>query len=233
MNEKNRSIAIILVVTLAIAGGGYVLSKINSNTNRPALKYNTDEEDAKLTSSVEDVTQIDNQKVTSIEGATVGLENGNSFTVSDPANIACKVGDIISGYDNEKQAFICKTQNPSTNQTETRYIQQPPVRDGILGDLLLYRFFTGNTFLNNNGYVANRANSVDQKEERNTTYTGSNGTVVKSSSLSKPVIIKPSVPKPSSSSSKSSSSSTSSKSSSSSSTSGHGGGFGGSGSSSS
>jgi hypothetical protein len=227
MNNRSRNIAIIILVALVAGGGVYGLSKLNltspSSESSP-IQDNTEEEDKKVVDSVADVTKIDNQQIKNINGTEIELENGTKFKVADATKISCKIGDVISGYDEEKQSFVCTGENQETKQPETRYIYQPPVRDSILGDLLLYRFFTGNTFLNNNGYTPSR--NFDDKA-RTTTYRGNNGSVISTSPISKPTITKPS-----SSSSKGSSSSSSSSSKSSSS-SGHGGGFGGSTSSSS
>jgi hypothetical protein len=223
MNNRSRNIAIIILVALVAGGGVYGLSKLNltspSSESSP-IQDNTEEEDKKVVDSVADVTKIDNQQIKNINGTEIELENGTKFKVADASKISCKVGDVISGYDEEKQSFVCTGENQETKQPETRYIYQPPVRDSILGDLLLYRFFTGNTFLNNNGYTPRR--NFDDKA-RTTTYQGNNGSVINTSPISKPTITKPS-----SSSSKGSSSSSKSSSSS-----GHGGGFGGSTSSSS
>jgi hypothetical protein len=230
-DNKSRNIAIIILVALVAGGGVYGLSKINlsspSSENSP-LQNNTDEEEQKVIDSVADVTKIDNQQIKSINGSEIELENGTKFKVADASKISCKVGDVISGYDEEKQSFVCTGVNSETKQPETRYIYQPPVRSNILGDLLLYRFFTGNTFLGNNGYTPTR--NYDNNV-RTTTYRSNNGSEVKTSPISTPTITKPSTS--SSRSSSSSSSSKSSSSSSSSSSSGHGGGFGGSTSSSS
>ncbi|MBC7472409.1 MAG: hypothetical protein H7196_04100 [candidate division SR1 bacterium] len=225
MNDKSKTIAVIILVALLAGGGAYSITKLNltspSSENSP-VQDNTAEEDEKVVTSVEDVTKIDNQQIKNINGSEVELENGTKFKVSDPTKILCKMGDVISGYDEEKKSFVCTGENKETKQPETRYIYQPPIRDSILGDLLLYRFFTGNTFLNNNGYTSYRSND---NSIRTTTYRGNNGSEIKTSPISKPTITKPT-----SSSSKKSSSSSSSKSSG---NSGHGGGFGSSTSSSS
>jgi hypothetical protein len=222
-DNKSRNIAIIILVALVTGGGAYSLSKLNLATpfsENSDSQDNTLEEDQKVVDSVEDVTKIDNQVIKSITGSEVELENGTKFKVADASKISCKVGDVISGYDQEKESFVCTGTNTATQQPETRYIYQPPVRDNILGDLLLYRFFAGNTFLNNNGYTPSRNfnNNV-----RTTTYRGNNGSEINTSPVTKPTISKPS-----SSSSKSSSSSSKSSGSA-----GNGGGFGGSTSSSS
>jgi uncharacterized membrane protein YgcG len=225
MLDKPKLIAIVIVAIFVVGGGAFGLSKLNIpsfNSDSNVVEMNTEEEDKQLISSVEDVSQINDQKIKSITGAEIELENGNKFTVSDPSTISCRVDDIITGYDESKQAFTCTGSNSQTNQTETRYISQPPVRNSFLTDLLLYRFFTGNTFLRNNGYTPT---SSFQNNVRSTTYKGNDGTEVRTSPLSKPTVSR-------SSGSKSSSGSTSGTSSSSS-TSGHGGGFGGSTSSSS
>jgi hypothetical protein len=227
-DNKSRNIAIIILVALVAGGGIYGLTKLNLSsptTQNSPIQDNTEEEDKKVVDSVADVTKIDNQQIKNINDNEIELENGTKFKVADASKISCKVSDVISGYDQEKESFVCTGNNPTTQQPETRYIYQPPVRDGILGDLLLYRFFTGNTFLNNNGYTPNR--NFDDNNNRTTTYRGNNGSVVNTSPISKPTITKPS-----SSGSKGSSSSSSSSGKSSGST-GNGGGFGGSTSSSS
>lgn len=225
MNDRSKNIAIIILVALIAGGGAYSISRLNLNSSSSEnflIQDNSAQEDEKVVASVEDVTKIDNQQIKSINGSEIELENGSKFKVADASKITCKVGDTISGYDDEKQSFVCTGENSETKQPETRYIYQPPIRDSILGDLLLYRFFTGNTFLNNNGYTPNR--NFDNNT-RTTTYSGNNGSEIKTSPTSKPTITKPTT-----SNSKGSSGSSSSKSSSGS---GHGGGFGTSTSSSS
>jgi len=194
MNDKAKTTVVILIIALIGCGGVYGLAQVNWKEVISIPKVELVDENKKVLEAVEGVSAIQNQKIIGINGNEISLENGSKFKVLDPSNINCKVNDIITGYNQEKQSFVCLGENEPTE----RYITQP--NDGILDDLLLYHFFFGNTYLNNNGYVPS---TTMVGNTRTTVYKGNNGSEITTTPTSKPSVTKPSTATSTSSSGKS------------------------------
>lgn len=183
MNDDNNTaiIATIIILVLLFLGLALGLSKVD--WEKPInLDEETSQVDDNTLADVEKTGKIDNQKITAISDGEITLENGTKFK-SEKSD--CEVGDVIQGYDDEKQSLICV--GIKDNQPVTRYVSVPQNNSNdFLTNLILIDYFLGRGNLRNNGY------SPTYNTTNNTTvYKGSNGAEITSNKSAKPTTTKP------------------------------------------
>ncbi len=100
-----------------------------------------------ISSNLDTIAKIENQKITEINDKTIMLANGETITFSDSKNIGCKVGDLISDYNETNQSLVCVRTDPNTGQKSNFFAN---VGSGIVGGLI-GNYIASKLFARNNG----------------------------------------------------------------------------------
>lgn len=100
-----------------------------------------------ISSNLNNIAKIENQKITEINDKTIKLANGEKITFSDSKNIGCKVGDVISDYNETNQSLVCVRTDPNTGQKSNFFAN---VGSGIVGGLI-GNYIASKLFARNNG----------------------------------------------------------------------------------
>ena len=152
---------------LLIGGGIFVIVAIvlvsgflNQATNSPvgiqaerdrqlALQNGgaTNSQADQISSNLNNIAKIENQKITEINDKTIKLANGEIITFTDSKNIGCKVGDVISDYNETNQSLVCVRTDPNTGQKSNFFAN---VGSGIVGGLI-GNYIASKLFARNNG----------------------------------------------------------------------------------
>jgi hypothetical protein len=138
-------------------------------------------------------SKVLNQKISTIvpndttKNLDLTLSNGEKFSIPKTSQNNCQAGDTITEFIENNQEFVCQ----DVVNSSTRRGFRP---GGILTDLLLLNFISGNNFLRNNGYTAFRNGNGNSNSSGNgfgynnvngNSFSVENGEAVKTSAGSK------------------------------------------------
>jgi hypothetical protein len=100
-----------------------------------------------INKNLDNIARIEGQKITEISDKTIKLENGEIINFDDSKNIGCKVGDVISDYNESNQSLVCVRTDPNTGQKSNFFAN---VGSGIIGGLI-GNYIASKLFARNNG----------------------------------------------------------------------------------
>lgn len=125
-------------------------------TNNSSISPEIDQE--KVTESLSNITKVEGQKIASVNGNTIELENKEKIVFADAKDINCQVGDIISDYDASKESLVCVRTDLNTGQTNTFYSSLAGSIGGSIAGSLIGNYIASKIFARNNGYEYNNTN---------------------------------------------------------------------------
>jgi hypothetical protein len=156
MNNKLLLGGGIVVVVAIVLVSGF----LNQATNQPAgiqaerdrqlSMQNTSQDSSQaeqIAKNLDNIAQVEGQKITEVADKTIKLSNGEVINFSDSKNIGCKVGDVISDYNESNQSLVCVRTDPNTGQKSNFFAN---VGSGIVGGLI-GNYIASKLFNRNNG----------------------------------------------------------------------------------
>jgi hypothetical protein len=164
----NKPILISAGVICAIILVSGFLNQSQNKTNQSGVN-NFSQEDPKqkeIVNNLENIAKIEGQKIKSIQGSIMELENGEKIDFGSNT-IKCEVGDIIENYTVANQSIVCVRKDTQGNVINSIIM---PLASGIAGGIL-GNYIASKIFTNNNG-LNRMPNSYD--------YRGNNGQVYNS-----------------------------------------------------
>jgi hypothetical protein len=160
---------IIAIVGIAVvAGGGYGAVQSFSNQQKTEQDQKNKQE-SEAESAIKAVETIRNQKIASISGGKMILENGEKLDIVDNAKNDCRAGDIIRDYNKDTENFSCERVSSTGGSTyHSSYYPWIGSHYWSGGQ------YTPNTTFQNG--VSHLANNGYQYDATTKSYTGANGT---------------------------------------------------------
>jgi hypothetical protein len=156
MNNKLLLGGGIVVIVAIVLVSGF----LNQTTNQPAgiqaerdrqLSSQDSIQDPsqaeQINKNLDNIAQVEGQKITEVTDKTIKLSNGEIINFSDSKNIGCKVGDVISDYNESNQSLVCVRTDPNTGQKSNFFAN---VGSGIVGGLI-GNYIASKLFARNNG----------------------------------------------------------------------------------
>jgi hypothetical protein len=152
---------IVIIVAIVLVSGF-----LNQSTNQPAgiqverdrqlaLQKSTEDSNQaeQIAKNLDNIAQIEGQKITEVTDKTIKLSNGEIITFNDPKNVGCKIGDVISDYNESNQSLVCVRTDPNTGQKSNFFAN---VGSGIVGGLI-GNYIASKIFNRNNGVSFDQA----------------------------------------------------------------------------
>lgn len=146
---------LVIIVAIVLVSGF-----LNQATNQPAgiqaerdrqLASQTQPQDNnqvdQIAKNLDNIAQIEGQKIVETTDKTIKLSNGEIINFTDSKNNGCKVGDVISDYNEANQSLVCVRTDPNTGQKSNFFAN---VRSGIVGGLI-GNYIASKLFNRNNG----------------------------------------------------------------------------------
>jgi hypothetical protein len=159
LSTKPIVISVLIIVALIIISGFLNDAYKNNDTQVSAKERETYQ-------NLDNIAKIEGQKIKSISGSVVELENGEKIDFGKNP-IKCQVGDIIENYTVQNQSLICVRKDNNGNILQSTIM---PIGAGIVTGILT-SYIASKIFTQNNG-INRMPNSYD--------YRGSNGQVFNS-----------------------------------------------------
>jgi hypothetical protein len=188
MNNKLLLGGGIVVIVAIVLVSGF----LNQATNQPAgiqaerdrqLALQASSQDSSQTEQInknlDNIAQVEGQKITEVTDKTIKLSNGEVINFSDSKNIGCKVGDVISDYNETNQSLVCVRTDPNTGQRSNFFANVGSgIVGGLIGNYIASKLFARNNGLNFdpniNGY---RAPNGDVFTKQNSSQTSSSNRI--------------------------------------------------------
>lgn len=156
MNNKLLLGGGIVVIVAIVLVSGF----LNQATNQPAgiqaerdrqLALQSSTQDSSQTEQInknlDNIAQLEGQKITEVTDKTIKLSNGEIIILGEANGIGCKVGDVISDYNESNQSLVCVRTDPNTGQKSNFFAN---VGSGIVGGLI-GNYIASKLFARNNG----------------------------------------------------------------------------------
>jgi hypothetical protein len=165
---------IVIVVAIVLVSGF-----LNQVTNQPAgiqaerdrqLSLQNSSQDSsqaeQIAKNLDNIAQVEGQKIIEVTDKTIKLNSGEIINFSDSKNIGCKVGDVISDYNESNQSLVCVRTDPNTGQKSNFFAN---VGSGIVGGII-GNYIASKLFNRNNG-VTFDANANSYRTPNGDVYT--------------------------------------------------------------
>jgi hypothetical protein len=133
------------------------------------------EQDKQAAANIATVKNIEGQRIKSISTDKIELENGAIINLDPNQNSLndCQIGDVIYGYDEERESFICQDTTGSRSGNRYIYVRRPLDTGDVLFGFWLNDYFKSRSYLKNNGFT-DSGNSFTHSSGRSYNYSRSN-----------------------------------------------------------
>jgi hypothetical protein len=187
MNNKLLLGGGIVVIVAIVLVSGF----LNQATNQPAgiqaerdrqlSLQNTSQDSSQaeqIAKNLDNIAQVEGQKITEVTDKTIKLSNGEIINFSDSKNIGCKVGDVISDYNDSNQSLVCVRTDPNTGQKSNFFANVGSgIVGGLIGNYIASKLFNRNNGVsfdpNTNGYRTPNGDVYTQNQTNNQSVTTS------------------------------------------------------------
>jgi hypothetical protein len=141
---------------------------LNQSQNQSVQNINNiSQEDIKqkeIVNNLDNIAKIEGQKIKSINGSVMELENGEKIDFSNNP-IKCQAGDTIENYTVANQSIVCLCKDAQGNVVNSIIM---PIASGIAGGIL-GNYIASKLFANNNG-LNRMPNSYDYRSGNGQVY---------------------------------------------------------------
>ena len=163
---KNNAFLIIFVIIVfgAIIGTSTFWNQAN---NPEAIAKKDDQK--QISTNIQTISQIEGQKIKSIEGANLVLENNQKLDLGQ-TQIRCQAGDTIENYNASNQSLVCIRKDSNGNSQSILMPLLVGAGSGLLASYIGSKIFTQNRGINrvpgSYNYQTQDGQVVNPKEER-------------------------------------------------------------------
>ena len=163
---KNNAFLIIFVIIVfgAIIGTSTFWNQAN---NPEAIAKKDDQK--QISTNIQTISQIEGQKIKSIEGANLVLENNQKLDLGQ-TQIRCQAGDTIENYNASNQSLVCIRKDSEGNSQSILMPLLVGAGSGLLASYIGSKIFTQNRGINripgSYNYQTQDGKVVNPKEER-------------------------------------------------------------------
>jgi hypothetical protein len=185
MNNKLLLGGGIVVIVAIVLVSGFLNQATNqplgiqAERDRQLALQNTSQNSSQveqIAKNLDNIAQVEGQKITEVTDKTIKLSNGEIINFSDSKNIGCKVGDVISDYNESNQSLVCVRTDPNTGQKSSFFANVGSgIVGGLIGNYIASKLFARNNGLNFdqniNGYKAPNGDVFTQNQSNNQSTT--------------------------------------------------------------
>ena len=165
MNKNNIPMIIFVIL---VFGAIIATSTFWNQANNPEV-IARQEDQKQISNNIQTISQIEGQKIKSVEGSNLVLDNGQKLDLGQ-TQIRCQSGDIIENYNASNQSLVCIRKDSNGNSQSILMPLLVGAGSGLLASYIGSKIFTQNRGINrvpgSYNYQTQDGQVVNPKEER-------------------------------------------------------------------